>query len=93
MGFAKYWHNQSTIEVVIPHFAGRLSDQRAAMTCGTVEQPSFDALARAVVGADRIVRAQDSQPERMRQVILQVPCFLDQSSQGAIGIWASGVKE
>jgi hypothetical protein len=93
MGLAKNWHNQSAIEVVITHFAGWLRDQRATMTCGTVEQPSFDALARAVVGADWIIRAQGSQPERMRQMILQVPCLLDQSSQGAIGIWASGVEQ
>jgi len=93
MGLAKNWHNQSTIKVVIPDFAGRLRDQRATMACGTVEQPFFDAFARTVVGADRIVRAQSPQPERMRQMILQVPCFLDQSSQGAIGIWASCVEQ
>jgi hypothetical protein len=63
------------------------------MAGGAVQPASFDTLARAVVGADRIIGAKSSKPERICEMVLQVPRFLYQSSQGAIGVWAPGVEK
>jgi hypothetical protein len=77
MGFAKNWHNQSAVEVVVSHFARRFGNQCTPMTGGTSQPPSFDALARAMVGADRVVGAEGPEPQRMREMVLQMPRFLN----------------
>ena len=54
-GDAEYRNHERSVEVVVPHFAGRFGHKRAAVACRTVKPASLHAPARHVLGTDGII--------------------------------------
>ena len=92
-GDAEDRHDERAVEVVVAHLAGGLGDQRAAVAGGAVEPAALHALARRVLGADRVVRAERRHPQRVGEVVLDVPRLLHQAAERPLGVGAAGVEQ
>src|SRR5882724_13260188 len=93
VGITEYRHNKCTVQVVIPHFAGSLSHQRAAVAGSTMEPAALQTLTRHMVGADWIVRTERAHPERLRKMILDVARLLHKTTEGPVSIGAPCVEQ
>src|SRR5207247_10320494 len=78
--YSDYRYHERAIKIVVAHFARGFRDQCTAMACGAVQPPAFHALARGVLSADRIVRAQSPRSQRVVEVGFNVSCLLHQAS-------------
>src|SRR5262249_36543456 len=93
VGDTKHWHDQCTVEVVVAHFAGSLGHQRAAVTCGPMQPTVFQALARHMLSADGVIRAQRTHSQRLHQMVLRVARLLHKAAQGPLCIEAPRVQQ
>src|SRR5687767_12139113 len=57
------WHDQRSIQVVIPHLARGLGHEDATVTCRAMKPTRFEACARRMLCADGIIGAQCRGPE------------------------------
>ncbi len=57
-------------------------------------QPALlHALARRVLSADRIVRAQGTHPQRLGEVVFEVSRLLDQTTERPLGVRAPRIEQ
>jgi len=73
----KYWHNKCSVQIVVPHFAGGLSYQRAAVAGSAVKPAALQTLTRNMLGTDWIIRAEPDHPECWDKLLLDVACLLN----------------
>ena len=63
------------------------------VTGGAVEPTPFHAGARGVLRADRVVGAQRTHPQRIREMVFVVSGLLDQATERPLGIRGARVEE
>src|ERR1700674_101672 len=87
------WNHERAIEVIVAHLAGRLGDQRAAVTGRSVEPAPLETLARRVLGADRVVRAERRGSQSARKMVRDGTRLLNEPAESAFRVGGAGVEE
>ena len=77
VGYPEHRDHERPIEVVVPHLTGCFGHQRAAVTCRAMKPAAFHALARSVVGTNRVIGAECPGAERIGQVEFDMTGLLD----------------
>jgi hypothetical protein len=67
--------------------------QRAAVAGGAVQPAFLHALARGVLCADRIVRAQRAHPQRLGEMVFEVAGPLHEAAEGPVRVRTPGIEQ